>query len=272
MFRTNEIINKLRYGQVQIAVYDRRGFPDCVNFLHAHDSWEVNVFFPAEGKTVEISLVPPLVLHHVNNAPGCLESYCFEYVNGEKKFFVSSSNQMKIRNFNAAQIEQLCLNDAEALFTTVAANGADYNYVCSWLLVFFSAAELLLKRREVEIHLPENPLARQLAAIIVAAYFEPSLTVAKIAAQANVSLNYASKIFHQATGQTITGFLQSFRLEKALILLKSGRYSVKEVSLMTGWNSQLYFSTRFKRYFKITPSEAKRLPLDRYPAAERLRR
>lgn len=50
-------------------------------------------------------------------------------------------------------------------------------------------------------------------------------------------------------------FIKSVRMDYALELLKTNKYSITEVSEMCGYASSGYFSTVFKRYFGKTPSE-----------------
>ena len=55
------------------------------------------------------------------------------------------------------------------------------------------------------------------------------------------------------TGQSPVEYIRSFRLKKAAQLLLETSYSVSEVSDMTGFGTQKYFSRCFKEQFEITP-------------------
>ena len=50
------------------------------------------------------------------------------------------------------------------------------------------------------------------------------------------------------TGESAIDFIRKIRFKKATELLKSGRYTVAEVSSMVGFNSSSYFATCFKKY------------------------
>ena len=56
------------------------------------------------------------------------------------------------------------------------------------------------------------------------------------------------------TGKSPQDFIKVIRLERAAALLRSG-HSVSEVADMTGFDNPKYFSTVFKKYFKISPSK-----------------
>jgi len=57
------------------------------------------------------------------------------------------------------------------------------------------------------------------------------------------------------TGESTNEFIRRFRLRRALDLLKSGRYTVSEVSAMVGYGTPSYFATSFKKFFGSLPSD-----------------
>lgn len=57
------------------------------------------------------------------------------------------------------------------------------------------------------------------------------------------------------TNHSPNDFIRIFRLNKAAQLLKSGDHNVNEVAYMTGFADPKYFSTLFKKHFKISPSK-----------------
>lgn len=59
------------------------------------------------------------------------------------------------------------------------------------------------------------------------------------------------------TGAPATDFIRKIRLSKACELLKTGRYSVADISAMTGFSSPSYFATSFKKHIGCMPSEYK---------------
>lgn len=57
------------------------------------------------------------------------------------------------------------------------------------------------------------------------------------------------------TGESTNEFIRKMRFSKACKLLKEGRYTVSEISVMVGYNTPSYFATSFKKYFDCLPSE-----------------
>lgn len=56
------------------------------------------------------------------------------------------------------------------------------------------------------------------------------------------------------TGQTPQGFISTYKMNRAMDLLRSGNYNVSEVADMVGSSSPFNFSRDFKKHFGTTPS------------------
>ena len=57
------------------------------------------------------------------------------------------------------------------------------------------------------------------------------------------------------TGESTNDFIRKIRFNRAAQLLKEGRYTIAEVSMMVGFNTPSYFASSFKKYFGCQPSE-----------------
>lgn len=57
------------------------------------------------------------------------------------------------------------------------------------------------------------------------------------------------------TGESTIEFIKKIRFNHACNLLKEGRYSVAEISMMVGFNTPSYFTTSFKKYFGVLPTD-----------------
>lgn len=71
----------------------------------------------------------------------------------------------------------------------------------------------------------------------------------------NISSSLLYKKIKSFTDQSPIDFIKSIRLNYALELLQSGKYTVTEVSILCGFSSIKYFSAAFKKYFGKSPSE-----------------
>ena len=75
------------------------------------------------------------------------------------------------------------------------------------------------------------------------------------ASSMNISSSLLYKKVKSLTDQSPTDFIKMVRLDYALELLQSHKYSVTEVSELCGFSSLGYFSTVFKKYFGKSPTE-----------------
>ena len=57
------------------------------------------------------------------------------------------------------------------------------------------------------------------------------------------------------TGSTSVEYIRIIKLSKAVDLLKTRKYSVKEVCYKSGFNDPSYFVRCFRSYYNMTPSE-----------------
>ncbi len=74
-------------------------------------------------------------------------------------------------------------------------------------------------------------------------------------AQLFFSANYVRQIFKQKTGEGFTEYLIRCRMEKAEELLRDPANKIQDVAANTGYSSQRYFSSCFKKYYGCTPTE-----------------
>jgi len=75
------------------------------------------------------------------------------------------------------------------------------------------------------------------------------------ASEMNVSSSLLYKKIKSLTDLSPIDFIRSIRLNHALKLLQSGKYTVTEVSELCGFSSVKYFSAAFKAYFGKSPSK-----------------
>jgi len=85
----------------------------------------------------------------------------------------------------------------------------------------------------------------------------PELDVEKMAGDLFIS---RSKLFYKVkglTGQTPIEFFKQYKLNRAAQLLKEGKYTISQISDLTGFSSPSKFSTLFKKQFGVPPSSYK---------------
>lgn len=77
----------------------------------------------------------------------------------------------------------------------------------------------------------------------------------EFASAMNASSSLLYKKIKSLTGQSPIDFIKNIRLDHSLELLQSRKYTVTEVSELSGFSSVGYFSTVFKKHFGKSPTE-----------------
>lgn len=91
-------------------------------------------------------------------------------------------------------------------------------------------------------------------------HYSEKLSLDQIAENMYLSPFYISKIFKSETGEPPIRHLINIRLEKAKELLEDGyKGSIQEVAALVGYDDAYHFSKLFKKYYGITPSQARRM-------------
>ncbi|MGN1402672.1 MAG: helix-turn-helix domain-containing protein [Bacillus sp. (in: firmicutes)] len=79
---------------------------------------------------------------------------------------------------------------------------------------------------------------------------------AKAAAeQFNFSSAYFSRLFNKETGKSFVEYVMFIRIRKSLVYLRRTEYTIEEISDLAGFNTPNYYSSTFRKYVGLTPSE-----------------
>lgn len=108
--------------------------------------------------------------------------------------------------------------------------------------------------------LREKKKSPRLARMIeyIESHLSEKIELAKIAEHVNVSRTYASAIFKEELGITISDFIMKERLLEAKRQLRETDLSISEISAGLGFCSQSYFTKNFTAREGITPGEYRR--------------
>jgi two-component system response regulator YesN len=90
---------------------------------------------------------------------------------------------------------------------------------------------------------------------IDAHYADPDLSLEEVAAEAEISPGYLSRLLKQETGFSFVDYLTRVRITQALQILNNPSMKIYEVAEAVGYQSQHYFSRAFKRVFGRSPVE-----------------
>ena len=86
-------------------------------------------------------------------------------------------------------------------------------------------------------------------------FSDSSLGVQTIAEALHISQQYLSRTFRQETGDTFGAYLSQLRIRKAVELLRDPKIKMFEVAVRSGYTSQHYFSSAFKKILGVSPAE-----------------
>lgn len=116
--------------------------------------------------------------------------------------------------------------------------------------------EEIIKRTEID-HNEQLHNYKELLKEIDAQY--NTITFSKAANIMNLSTSYFSRFFHRISGMTFSCYLNTIRIEKAILLLKMRTYSITEISIRCGFDTIRHFNRTFKEITGITPRQ---MPID----------
>ncbi|MBD2844839.1 helix-turn-helix transcriptional regulator [Paenibacillus sp. IB182496] len=88
----------------------------------------------------------------------------------------------------------------------------------------------------------------------IAANYRRAIPMAELARLADRTPNHISRMFRQATGQTVTAYIRQIRIAAACDLLSNSQMNVGEVSEFLGFCEQSYFNKVFKEVTGSLPS------------------
>jgi AraC family transcriptional regulator len=93
------------------------------------------------------------------------------------------------------------------------------------------------------------------------ANLEEDLSLAEIAAVADLSQFHFARAFRRTTGSTPQQYLMRQRIERAKVLLAKDDLPLVEISLRSGFKNQSHFTALFRKFTKLTPKTWRELKL-----------
>lgn len=85
--------------------------------------------------------------------------------------------------------------------------------------------------------------------------YQKSITLEQVASFTHLNPSYFSRYFKEKTNMNFVEYLTRLRLEKSKELLLSSKLTIDKIALKTGFRSNSYFTSVFKKYEGITPTE-----------------
>ncbi len=108
---------------------------------------------------------------------------------------------------------------------------------------------------------PVESRAMQRVTHYIDANLDKPLPVEKLAEISGFSRSHFSRLFAQSKGMPPAEYVLLRRLKQSTRLLASGDLTVKEVAGIAGFSDPNYFAKVFRRYFRVSPTEFRRIGL-----------
>jgi YesN/AraC family two-component response regulator len=94
---------------------------------------------------------------------------------------------------------------------------------------------------------------------IIQDHIDTNLSLKEISKGLEINPSYLSREFSKYFEDLSFGeYIRKLRIEKAIELMRSGQYSLTEISYLTGFSDQSHFTRIFKKYTGKNPSDFKK--------------
>lgn len=244
--------------------------------LHCHESWELKI--PLKGwlhcrfadqnfdlQQNSALLIAPKFIHYATmpaDIRHCVGWLNFLFENGDvhltltegrrlAHYVLSSDQKSELTTLLGQPANEFC--EHVALVLARANKQSTQKMANNWFYLLFMS--LINAIASPPASSSQHEIVSRTIALLNNTAHDATMTVNRMAKILNVSPKYLSSVFHRLTGVTPRQKLIRIRLERAFRLLKTGKFTVKEVAVFTGWQNQFYFSNSFRRHYGMTPSE-----------------
>lgn len=85
--------------------------------------------------------------------------------------------------------------------------------------------------------------------------YDKELSVDQLAEQVFMAPSYLSHVFKKETGQNLSKFIKTYRMEKAKEMLEETHNKIVNISYAVGYSNVSYFCQSFREYFGVSPQK-----------------
>ena len=108
---------------------------------------------------------------------------------------------------------------------------------------------------ELKEKLNASDFGKKVLALTEESLTDPNFGVEQISEKLGISRIHVNRKLKAETGYSPSFVIKAIRMDKARGFLSDGSHSVTQVAATCGFSSASYFSTAFKEYYGISPSE-----------------
>lgn len=131
-----------------------------------------------------------------------------------------------------------------------------------------NAREIIYKKRNVisqktdlenAVDISLNPLIKDTTVLEMIDYiknnYEEKISISDLSKDLAYSESMLNRKFKKEVHITFNEYLNRYRINKAIDLLKNSDYNITEIAYMCGYSSAKYFARVFKKYLGMSPSD-----------------
>lgn len=115
--------------------------------------------------------------------------------------------------------------------------------------------EFMLKPGKIEVHSMDEAFLLRVREAVDKHLDDEGFTVERLGKEVGMSRSQIHRKLIALIDQSATEFIRTYRLNRAMDMIKKKAGSISEVAYSVGFNSPSYFSKSFRREFGISPSE-----------------
>lgn len=101
----------------------------------------------------------------------------------------------------------------------------------------------------------QDPFVKQAMKVLNKRFADPEFGVQELSEAMHIDRSRVYRKLKKATGESPQKFISDFRMKQAAKLLLERKESISEVAYACGFNNMAYFSSVFKQYHKMSPSD-----------------
>ena len=91
-------------------------------------------------------------------------------------------------------------------------------------------------------------------------HYNEDISLTQLAEKLYMNPAYLSELFKETTGMGFVAYVTSVRMEKACEFLRHRDLKIHQIASLVGYEDERYFSTVFRKYHGLTPSEYRKKP------------
>lgn len=101
----------------------------------------------------------------------------------------------------------------------------------------------------------DEMLLQRITSVIYSHLYDSDFNVERLIVEAGISRAHLHRKMKELTGESPADYIRRLRLEEAKRLIAEGKINITQIAYTIGFNNQTYFSTVFRKYYGVTPSE-----------------